>query len=261
MDYKDQEITSEEDSEPKRQKTTPVGSGPSESRISAQHSKTNHPKQRELTVRSDTHSNSEAMTNVSSDADTEPYTPPSDDEVDSEPEQPVPKGKFNIKTKSLKKTRTYNCSFCDKSFASAKLFVEHHTKSHKILYCGECSRAFNNKTTYNRHVRSHSTKGVSCNDCGKKFAYQSQLNTHSAVHSNVKFECDLDNCDKKFKNKGDLVRHLKQHSAPKHKCPDCDYENADIRNFESHRLYHVLPNIIVTITIRNLCTIPNFKGI
>ena len=51
-------------------------------------------------------------------------------------------------------------------------------------------------------------------------------------------KCDRVNCDKSFKNVGDLTRHLKQHTSTKHKCPDCDYENVDLRNFESHRHRH-----------------------
>ena len=214
-----------------------MGSGPSDSRIQAQKSKTDHPKQRELTLLSDTPITSDTGNDNHSDAETELYSPPEDD-PDSEPEPVAPKGKFTIKTKSLKKARIYNSSFCDKTCDSAKLLVEHHNKSHKILYCGDCSRAFNNITTYKRHVRSHSAKGVTCKDCGKNFAYQSQLNTHSTVHSNIRFKCDRENCDKSFKNNGDLTRHLKQHTATAYKCPDCDYENVDIRNFESHRLYH-----------------------
>ena len=236
VNYHDNDVTSEDEPLQKKLKIHPVGCGPSEDRIKVQNSRTDHPKQRELTILSDTPVTSETG-NDHSDADTELYSPIGDDS-DSEPEQPAPKGKFTIRTKSLKKPRSHNCSFCDKKFDGAKLLVDHHNKCHKILYCGDCSRAFINKTTYKRHVRSHSTKGVTCKECGKSFAYQSQLNTHSAVHSNTRFKCDREKCDKSFKNIGDLTRHLKQHNAPKHKCPDCDYENADIRNFEAHRLYH-----------------------
>ena len=235
--YHDTEATSEDEPLRKQGKTNPVGSGPSDSRILVQNSKTDPPKQRELRILSDTPVTSETGNEDLSDADTELYSPP-EDEVDSGPEQPAPKGKFTIKTKSLKKPRSYNCSFCDKTFTSAKLLVAHHNKSHKILYCKDCSHAFKNKTTYKRHVRSHSVKGVTCNDCGKKFAYQSQLNTHKAVHSTTRFKCDHINCDKSFKNIGDLTHHKKQHTAPKHKCPDCDYANVDMRNFESHQLFH-----------------------
>ena len=236
VNYHEVDVSSENEPLQKRLKVHPVGRIPSEDRINVQNSRTDHPKQRELTILSDTPVTSETG-NDHSDADTELYSLIGDDS-DSEPELPAPKGKFTIRTKSLKKPRTHNCPFCDKKFDGAKLLVDHHNKCHKILYCGDCSRAFNNKVTYKRHVRSHSTKGVTCKECGKSFAYQSQLNTHSAVHSNNRFKCDREKCDKSFKNIGDLTRHLKQHNAPKHKCPDCDYENVDIRNFESHRLYH-----------------------
>ena len=199
VNYHDNDVTSEDEPLQKKPKIHPLGCGPSEDRIKAQNSRTDHPKQRELTILSDSETD-----NDHSDADTRLYSPIGDDS-DSEPEQPVPKGKFTIRTKSLKKPRSHNCSFCDKKFDSAKLLVDHHNECHKILYCGDCSRAFNNKTTYKRHVRSHSTKGVTCKDCGKNFAYQSQLNTHSAIHSNTRFKCDREKCDKSFKNIGDLT--------------------------------------------------------
>ena len=235
VNYQDPEVTGEEENVRKRHKPNPVGSGPSDSRMQSQNAKTDHPKQRELTILSDTPVTSDTGTGKNdgnSDAETILYNPNND--PGSEQDEPIPKGKFTIKTKRLRKPCTYDCLFCDKQFDSAKRLVKHHNKSHKIMYCGECSRAFRNLTTYKHHVRSHSSKGVSCGDCGKNFAYQSQLNTHSAVHSSVRFKCNKENCDKSFKNAGDLTRHLKQHTAKKHKCPDCDYENVDLRNFESH---------------------------
>ena len=238
VNYEDPVITSDEENVRKKHKPNSVGSGPSDSRMQSQNARTDHPKQRELTILSDTPVTSDAgsgQKDESSDAETI-LNSPNDDEA--EQDEPVPKGKFTIKTRRLRKPRTYDCLFCDKQFDSAKRLVKHHNKSHKIMYCGECSRAFRNLTTYKRHVKSHSSKGVTCGDCGKNFAYQSQLNTHSAVHSKTRFKCNKENCDKSFKNSGDLTRHLKQHTAQKHKCPDCDYENVDLRNFESHRLRH-----------------------
>ena len=92
--------------------------------------------------------------------------------------------------------------------------------------------------THARHLKSHSGSGQICPVCGKQFAFASQLKTHQTVHSDEKHKCTYGNYDKSFKNTGDLTRYLKQHTSKMHKCPDCDYKNADIRNFESHRFRH-----------------------
>ena len=105
------------------------------------------------------------------------------------------------------------------------------------MYCTDCNKGFNNPTTFHRHVKSHSSSCV-CKICGKQFAYQSQLTTHDVVHSETRHKCKINNCSKSFKNIGDLTRHMKLHTGETHKCTDCDYEHADIRNFESHRQKH-----------------------
>ena len=106
------------------------------------------------------------------------------------------------------------------------------------MYCKSCSRAFNNPTTYSRHLKTHSEKCHVCSDCNKAFAYASQLKTHLSVHAIKRHKCTRTNCNHSFKNLGDLTRHLKLHDATVHQCTDCNYSHVDIRNFESHRLSH-----------------------
>ena len=167
---------------------------------------------------------------------TDIYTPDSENEHRDAPKGA--KGAFKITVKSLKKAKYYNCKYCDSSYDSSRKLTEHHQKHHKILYCKKCNRAFNNPTTYSRHLKGHSSKGQICSVCGKAFAYESQLKMHQSVHSNVRHKCTYVLCTSSFKNIGDLTRHLKLHNAKEHQCPDCTYSNADLRNFESHRLSH-----------------------
>ena len=164
----------------KKAKTTQPGLGPSDDCIRAQTTQSDYPKQRPLTLLSDTPVNS--TSDKQSDANTELYSA-NEDQADDEENIDMPKGKFNITTKSLKKSKTYDCVLCDKTCNDATSLSAHQQECHKIMYCKKCSRAFNNQTTYKRHVCSHSKDGVSCDICGKRFAYQSQLNTHSTVHS------------------------------------------------------------------------------
>ena len=236
VNYKEPDTTSEEEASRKQQiikpRAKPGAAGPSDNRINSQNNKTVHPTQRLLPIKSDIPVMSSSDKDIS-DAATELYDP------DVEDEKPdAPKGAFKITVKSLKKTKKYHCKYCDKCFDSSRNLTDHHQKCHKILYCKQCNRAFNNPTTYSRHLKGHSSKGQTCAICGKGFAYESQLKTHQSVHSKTRHKCTFESCTRDFKNIGDLTRHLKQHNSEKHQCLDCDYNNADLRNFESHRLKH-----------------------
>ena len=236
VNYKEPDTTSEEEVSRKqplaRARAKPGTSGPSDDRINSQNNKTVHPTQRLLPMKSDTPIKSSSDKD-SSDAATEPYEPTDEDETAD-----APKGTFKITVKSLKKPKKYHCKYCDKWFDSSKNLTKHHQKCHKILYCKKCNRAFNNPTTYSHHLKGHSSKGHICAICSKVFAYESQLKTHQSVHSKIRHKCTYKLCTHDFKNVGDLTRHLKQHTSEKHQCPECDYSNADARNFESHRLKH-----------------------
>ena len=58
------------------------------------------------------------------------------------------------------------------------------------------------------------------------------------MHSKIRHKCTYKTYTRDFKNVGDLTRHFKLHKAEGHQCPDCEYNNPDIRNFELHRLSH-----------------------
>ena len=80
VNYHDNDVTSEDEPLQKKLKIHPLGCGPSEDRIKAQNSRTDHPKQHELTILSDSETDSDH-----SDEDTKLYSPIGDDS-DSEPE-------------------------------------------------------------------------------------------------------------------------------------------------------------------------------
>ena len=156
---------------------------------------------------------------------------------------PTPKGKGNFVTRSFtlrkkKRQRKYGCKLCKETLDSARLLTIHHRESHGILYCETCNKAFNNPTSLVRHTYQHKPLRFHC-ACGVSFAFSSQLQTHSVAHRrHATHHCVYPKCNRSFKNKGDLKRHANEHYSESHKCPDCDYQNSDIRNLESHRLKH-----------------------
>ena len=118
------------------------------------------------------------------------------------------------------------------------MLTVHHQQKHGILYCDECTKAFNNPTSLLRHKYQHKDLRFHC-ACGASFAFSSQLQTHSVVHRrHASHHCVYPNCNRSFKNKGDLKRHASEHYDKLHECPDCEYKNSDIRNLESHQLKH-----------------------
>ena len=138
-----------------------------------------------------------------SDTETELY------DQENETDQLTSRGKFIITMKSLKKGKHYPCKYCETICDSSKALTDHLHEKHKIMYCKLCSKAFNNPTMYNCHLKSHSGSGHAWPTCGKLFAYASQLKMHQTLHSDEKHACAYKSCSKSFKNIGDLTRHLK----------------------------------------------------
>ena len=152
------------------------------------------------------------------------------------------KGTFTTQSYNLKKSkkpRKIGCKMCDAVCNSNKELTLHHQQKHNILYCEECSKAFNNPSSLAKHQYSHKEPRFKCADCDQEFAFESNLKTHRISHRMLATHCCVHpNCKKRFKNKGDLTRHVKEHDGVLHECPDCPYKNPDIRNLESHRLTH-----------------------
>ena len=107
MNYKDPDMTSEDETAKKRAnvkpKPKPGAIAPSEEWISSQNNKMVHPAQRLLPIKSDTPVTS-SLDKDNSDADTELYEPELEEENTD-----TPKGAFPITVKSLKKAKKYNC--------------------------------------------------------------------------------------------------------------------------------------------------------
>ena len=152
------------------------------------------------------------------------------------------KGTFTTQSfyfKKSKKPRKIRCKLCNTVCNSNKELTQHHQLKHNILYCDECSKAFNNPLSLAKHQYSHRELCFKCMDCDEEFAFGSKLKAHRISHRTFATHCcAYPNCKKHFKNKGDLTRHVKEHNVVVHECPDCPYKNSDIRNLASHRLTH-----------------------
>ena len=220
-------------------KTVPLSDGPSASRIMAQKSNTVKPSVRPISSilpsPDDTPPEAEAETDV------QPDLPVSKAIQQNDTKDRVSKGELAVQSytlRKIKKVRKYKCRICGEICDSAHHLTVHHQSSHGILYCDQCTKAFNNPTSLERHRYQHRQLKFICK-CGAKFAFESQLKTHSIVHRKTpEHHCVYPKCGKSYKNKGDLKRHADEHNQSEHQCPDCSYSNKDIRNLESHRRQH-----------------------
>ena len=162
--------------------------------------------------------------------------------VSSSNKKSTQKGTFETQSFHLKRSKRafkFSCKLCTVVCASTKELIQHHQQKHNILYCDACSKAFNNPSSLARHKYTHKELKFKCSDCDQQFAFESNLQMHRVSHRTIPSHCCVyPNCQRKFKNKGDLTRHAKEHDGIVHKCPDCQYENSDVRNLESHRLRH-----------------------
>ena len=165
---------------PKKRRPIPVkpsASGPSETRISAQKTKSLYPTRRLPPVPS----NGEGD-DTSENLD-EPSLPASKvtPVPKSEPPPTKKKGMFTTKSHALKKkytSRKYICRMCPHRSDSARDLTKHHQEKHGIMYCSVCNKAFNNPISLRRHEYSHKEKKFQCSMCQESFNFNSELKTH-----------------------------------------------------------------------------------
>lgn len=98
------------------------------------------------------------------------------------------------------KGRTYQCSFCDKSFFNNHNLTEHekiHTDS-RPFPCPVCGKAFRQKHAMHSHMRLHTgEKPYHCEICLKRFSDRGHFRSHMIRHEN-EMGVVLDKSIKKF---------------------------------------------------------------
>lgn len=133
--------------------------------------------------------------------------------------------------KKVKKTPSFTCKFCPKSFPQHTSKVLHerryHTKIKPYICVSGCEdRSFYSKSEFNLHMsRNHNPdKKYECKICLRKFSVRKDLSLHLPMHTTEKaIQCEL--CGQQFARKTSLSHHIQRHIRdlePKIPCKLCD---------------------------------------
>ena len=181
-----------------------------------------------------------------------------------------------------------DCEFCGTQFREGIKLQEHQLRKHweqieqmtgvpiTRYPCNLCSRSFNVKRDYDRHVKvTHGPKVPSeykheCDVCAKRFTRLQYLKTHAAkahgigqinvrnypcphceniyhvkdhlnrhirvVHEKERVQCD--HCAKLFCDRSALTRHQLYHGEPKFQCDECPEKFREGRHLKRHKRVH-----------------------
>ncbi|KAI8116278.1 Transcription factor grauzone [Lucilia cuprina] len=169
--------------------------------------------------------------------------------------------------------RNFQCSMCDKRFASEYLRKQHASLTHSKKYakiCDMCGKLLRDSFSFIRHMAEHNGETpakVKCDICGAELTNKYRLNRHkkmmhteenqqeqicpycskispnlNAHKHHVKYAHTLERkhachmCDKKFRRPLELKEHLSTHTGePLYTCPHCPRTFISSANMHKHR--------------------------
>lgn len=122
--------------------------------------------------------------------------------------------------------KLFQCTFCSKSFDQKNTFQNHlrtHGKEGEDPYqCNFCGKSFAVPARLTRHYRTHTgEKPYQCEYCKKSFSVKENLSVHRRIHTKERpYKCDI--CERAFEHSGKLHRHMRIHTGERpHKCAIC----------------------------------------
>ncbi|XP_078005797.1 uncharacterized protein LOC144454080 [Phascolarctos cinereus] len=150
----------------------------------------------------------------------------------------VPEGKVErYRPNTERRTREEPLSH-ERDFKQLSIKLPPKNTKEKGPECGECGKAFFDRSTLTRHQRTHTgEKPFECNECGKAFRQNLSLRRHQIIHTGESpYECS--ECGKAF-DRSSLTQHQKIHSKEKpYKCTECGRAFLQRRHLNQHQRTH-----------------------
>ncbi|VCX19824.1 unnamed protein product [Gulo gulo] len=150
------------------------------------------------------------------------------------------KGRELVPTKPAPGERRYICAECGKAFSNSSNLTKHrrtHT-GEKPYVCTKCGKAFSHSSNLTLHYRTHLVDRPYDCKCGKAFGQSSDLLKHQRMHTEeAPYQCK--DCGKAFSGKGSLIRHYRIHTGEKpYQCNECGKSFSQHAGLSSHQRLH-----------------------
>ncbi|RWS31638.1 hypothetical protein B4U80_00918 [Leptotrombidium deliense] len=161
--------------------------------------------------------------------------------IQKQPQQQQQQSSSSSSSSSFASTRSNTCHFCGQVFKSAKFLQVH-------LYCDHQQRSSSPPTAETENQTKTNTiqesKACSCDICRKTFNDVTSLQQHLLTHSVLlarPYVCDV--CDAGFVSSALLASHLPTHSAPHQQglviCHECGNRFTNQIDFQRHVQLHI----------------------
>ena len=131
---------------------------------------------------------------------------------------------------------SFPCKICIQNFKFKSQLLMHQKLYHEKLYnCSHCNKAFASKDNFLMHEGTHTEENsYSCSHCNKAFARKGNLLAHVKIHTGeLPYRCSY--CNKGFIIKCNLLLYERTHTGKKpYSCSQCNKAFAKKVNLLTH---------------------------